>query len=71
MLYRGRIDLLVWQDQFWVVIIEAKKVGFSLESALIAIKLLQTVSVVLPDLDQLEFVLRSSETPVIVLRSGL
>jgi hypothetical protein len=33
-IYRGRIDLLVVQDQFWVIIIEAKKIEFSLEKAL-------------------------------------
>lgn len=32
-IYRGRIDLLVIKERFWVVVIEAKKLGFSLEKA--------------------------------------
>lgn len=33
-LVRGRIDILVFHPQFWVLIIEAKKAEFSLEAAL-------------------------------------
>ena len=32
--YRGRVDALVLQEQFWVVVIESKETSFSLELAL-------------------------------------
>ncbi len=31
---RGRIDVLVLKDQFWVLVVEAKKRGFSLDDAI-------------------------------------
>ncbi|NEO16680.1 MULTISPECIES: type I restriction enzyme HsdR N-terminal domain-containing protein [unclassified Moorena] len=31
---RGRIDVLVLQEQFWVLVIESKQAGFSLKSAI-------------------------------------
>jgi hypothetical protein len=31
---RGRIDILVLQEQFWVVVVEAKEAGFSLKTAI-------------------------------------
>ena len=34
LLVRGRIDILVFTPQFWVLVIEAKKAEFSLEAAL-------------------------------------
>lgn len=33
MLYRGKIDILVWQDQLWVITIETKNSQFSLNKA--------------------------------------
>jgi len=33
-IYRGRIDVLVFQEQFWVVVIESKSSGFSLNKAM-------------------------------------
>jgi len=33
-IYRGRIDVLVFQEQFWVVVIESKNSGFSLNKAM-------------------------------------
>jgi len=31
---RGRIDVLVLQDQFWVLVVESKEAGFSLKNAI-------------------------------------
>jgi hypothetical protein len=31
---RGRIDVLVLQDQFWVLVVESKEAGFSLKAAI-------------------------------------
>ena len=31
---RGRIDVLVLQDQLWVLVVESKEAGFSLKSAI-------------------------------------
>jgi hypothetical protein len=31
---RGRIDVLVFQDQFWVLVVESKEAGFSLKEAI-------------------------------------
>lgn len=33
-IYRGRIDILVWQNQFWAIVIEAKNSEFSLGKAM-------------------------------------
>lgn len=32
--YRGKIDVLVFQEQFWAVVIESKNGGFSLNKAM-------------------------------------
>ncbi len=32
--YRGKIDVLVLQEQFWVIVIESKNSGFSLNKAM-------------------------------------
>ena len=31
---RGRIDVLLLRDEFWVLVVEAKEKGFSLENAI-------------------------------------
>ena len=33
-LVRGRIDILVLQERFWVLVIESKEAGFSLKEAI-------------------------------------